>query len=338
MKKTILALILIIFTLSLSLVGCGEKEKTYTVTYMLDNETVYKTYTDTSIKNIPIPAKKGFNFVNWYTKPDFSSNPIVLNMKLINDITVYAKFNEGIFEYTINPDNTSCTITNLYHCPLDKDVIFPSQINGYTVTNINIPLLNDVGYIESISFSDELVNNENFNISNLHISIENIKKINLSNLKNLNNIEILGCYKLETLLLPNVQNIPTNFFRFNTIDNIAIPNTITSICKNAFYGSNINNIYFEKNSKITTISRLAFNNIFNIKSINIPCSVTTIENDAFNDCSQLEKIILDSDNFLTLGSNNGLITNNKNTVIYVKDVQLEKYIKTYPKLNFEKIL
>lgn len=333
MKKKIISLIFIVLTLALCLVGCQKEEQIYKITYMLDEETVYRVDTGTIIHTKPYPAKQGFHFVNWYSKPDFSSKPLIYPLNLQSDITVYAKFEEGIFEYEKNTDNTTCTITNLYKCPLDKDIVFPAQIDGLNVTDINIKSsLKNVNYIKSISFSSDI------HITNLSIILDNIKKIDLSNLNSLNNINILGCNKLNELILPKVEVIPSNFLSVVNLDTLTIPNTVKTISKNAISNSNIKNIVFENNSNITTIKNKAFNSLLNLTKIDIPTSIQTIENEAFYNCNMLEKITLNNDNLINLGNNNSKISNSENTVVFIKENLLNEYKNKYKNIKFEAIL
>lgn len=332
MRKKIIPIIMIIFTLTFCLVGCSKEEKTYTVTYMLDNETVYKTDTGISIHTKPEPSKQGFHFVNWYSKPDFSSKPLIYPLRLQQDIKVYAKFEEGIFEYKKNDDNTTCTITNLYKCPLDKDVVFPSSIDGLKVKDINIKTISELNYITSISFSEDVY------ITNLSIIIDNIEKIDLSKLSSLNNIQIIGCNNLKTLILPKVEKIPSKFLSVVNMKTLTIPNSVKTIENNAISNCNIQNINFENNSSLTTIKTKAFNSIFNLSAINIPTSVTSIENNAFYDCNMLEKIIINNDNLINLGNANSTISNTEKTVVYVKADLLNDYKSKYNKIKFEAII
>ena len=62
MKNKLIALLAIIICLSFGLIGCSKPVEKYTITFMLDEDTVYKEYTDSYINTFPIPTKKGVSF------------------------------------------------------------------------------------------------------------------------------------------------------------------------------------------------------------------------------------------------------------------------------------
>ena len=73
-------------------------------------------------------------------------------------------------------------------------------------------------------------------------------------------------------------------------DVYTIPNTVTTIGKNAFNGSNLTSI--EIPDSVTTIGEEAFSSCRELTSIVIPDSVTTIGIRAFNYCSALKNVVL----------------------------------------------
>ncbi len=81
--------------------------------------------------------------------------------------------------------------------------------------------------------------------------------------------------------LEYLDSIPKAYLFGSTINNINIPSRITSIGNFAFSNSGIENITFEKGSKLTSIGDYAFKYASNFKSIVIPSSVTSIGFSAF---------------------------------------------------------
>ena len=230
-------------------------------------------------------------------------------------MTLYAKFEEGLFDYNINEDKT-CTITNLFDCPLDKEIVFPKQINKkinekietYNVKNIDINALSGKlkNYITKLSFED------NIEITNLTINLSELKTLDLSKLNTLKNISILGCNSLENLIIPNIEILPSNFIIGNvSLKNFIIPNSVKTIETNSI-------------------------SIYNLDSIIIPDSVISIKNNAFKGCNNLKSIIIKNPTEINLGESNSNISNN-NTIIYVNEDLLENYTNKYPNMSFEKI-
>ncbi|MBR4336751.1 MAG: leucine-rich repeat domain-containing protein [Bacteroidaceae bacterium] len=77
----------------------------------------------------------------------------------------------------------------------------------------------------------------------------------------------------------------------NEITNLVIPNTVTSISKNAFSGcSGLTSVTIPYS--VTTIGEYAFSNCTSLTSITIPNSVTTIGECAFYDCTGLTSVTI----------------------------------------------
>ncbi len=73
-------------------------------------------------------------------------------------------------------------------------------------------------------------------------------------------------------------------------ENTVVPNTVTTISINAFYGCSIETLTLPEG--LTTISGSAFANCSKLKSINLPAGITTIPRMAFNGCASLTSIQL----------------------------------------------
>lgn len=87
----------------------------------------------------------------------------------------------------------------------------------------------------------------------------------------------------------SVTSIGNNAFQGNSLTNISIPNSVTTIGKFAFYCcSNLTNISLA--NSVTSIGQGAFYSCSNLTNINIPNSVTIIGYAAFENCSSLTNI------------------------------------------------
>ena len=73
-------------------------------------------------------------------------------------------------------------------------------------------------------------------------------------------------------------------------ENTVVPNTVTTISLNAFYGCRIETLTLPEG--LTTISSSAFATCSKLKSINLPAGITTIPRMAFYGCSSLTSIQL----------------------------------------------
>ncbi len=112
-----------------------------------------------------------------------------------------------------------------------------------------------------------------------------------------NTVEITGYYGEDTKVI-----IPSNIdgkkvtaiggwaFYDRAITSIEIPNTVTTIEKEAFYCcENLKTVKFQANSQLKTIGEDAFYETA-ITSIEIPNTVTNIGNDAFSHCENLKTV------------------------------------------------
>ena len=104
------------------------------------------------------------------------------------------------------------------------------------------------------------------------------------------NTLIVGC---QNTVIPNsVTSIRDNaFYGCSGLTSITIPNSVTSIGESAFYGcSSLTSITIT--NSVTSIGESAFYGCSGLTSITIPNSITSISNKAFYECSGLTKGII----------------------------------------------
>ena len=102
-----------------------------------------------------------------------------------------------------------------------------------------------------------------------------------------------GCSKVTTVNIPNnVKTIESYAFMDCGITSITIPSNVESISSGAFRGCSALVSATINSSKITEISYLMFSNCSKLSSVNIPSSVTTIEESAFDGCSSLTSLTI----------------------------------------------
>ncbi len=97
----------------------------------------------------------------------------------------------------------------------------------------------------------------------------------------------------------------------NSITTVVLPDTISRIEKNAFYGcAALTEIDIPDGTKY--IGNAAFRGCSSLKEITVPDSVTKIENDAFYGCSALEKAVIGSGIKTALDSTNEAFAETEN--------------------------
>jgi hypothetical protein len=140
------------------------------------------------------------------------------------------------------------------------------------------------------------------------------------------NNDTTGCYTKTSYTLPSsVTNSSTGitytvtaigasaFKSCSNITSISIPSTITSIRKNAFYGSRVTS--FTIPASVDSIYTLAFNYCSRLASMNIPSSVTYIGEGAFRYCGKLKGITTDNVNANYTSVDSVLFTKSTKTLI-----------------------
>ena len=92
----------------------------------------------------------------------------------------------------------------------------------------------------------------------------------------------------------NISEISENMFiGFQNLKTITIPPTTRTIGEYAFAGlENLENIIIPEGSILNKTSKSAFQRCTNLKNINLPESLTIIEESVFADCSNLENIVI----------------------------------------------
>ncbi len=123
-----------------------------------------------------------------------------------------------------------------------------------------------------------------------------------------------GCSNIESITVdPNntyfdsrngcnaIIRVTTNNLRLGC-KNTVIPNTVTTIGNNAFYGRKMKKNGINIPSSVTSITVGAFQNVSVMEKITIPSSVTSIGNNAFYNASDLDRIYVKRSTPPTLGT------------------------------------
>lgn len=121
-----------------------------------------------------------------------------------------------------------------------------------------------------------------------------------------------------------VAEIGPQAFYNTSLTDITIPNTVTRINTNAFYGSTLRSVTYQGTSGLQRIEAGAFSGLNYLTTITIPASVNYIGNSAFAGSSQLASVTVLGTTPATIGSN-VFAGNASGRKIYVPDEQVTTY-------------
>ena len=136
-------------------------------------------------------------------------------------------------------------------------------------------------------------------------NIQSLEHLDISrvNLSVLPTEAFLECTNIKSVILPNTLTaIGTQAFWGSSLVSISIPASVEEIRGSAFFGcSSLKTVTFEKGSKLKTVA--GFSHCTSLTTIEIPASVEMIGQYAFNDCTSLHTVTFEKGSKLkTIGS------------------------------------
>ena len=136
-------------------------------------------------------------------------------------------------------------------------------------------------------------------------NIQSLEHLDISrvNLSVLPTEAFLECTNIKSVILPNTLTaIGTQAFWGSSLVSISIPASVEEIRGSAFFGcSSLKTVTFEKGSKLKTVA--GFSHCTSLTTIEIPASVETIGQYAFNDCTSLHTVTFEKGSKLKTISN-----------------------------------
>jgi hypothetical protein len=205
--------------------------------------------------------------------------------------------------YTVNEDNTTCTITGLGEYD-STDVEIPEIIDGYKVTGIGERAFFNCSTLTSITIKDNITGIG----SDAFYGCSGLKGVYINDLKTWLNISFEDywsnpCYPggqlylngepLSSITIPEgITSIgPFTFAGHSYLTGITIPDSVTSIGNHAFYGcESLTSVSLGRG--VTSIARGTFFSCSSLTDITLPESVTSIESKAFSMCDGLTSVTL----------------------------------------------
>ena len=278
-----------------------------------------------NLKSINIPTK--LQTIGEYCFRDCTSlsSPIVIPS--VVTISRYVFFNcKSITSVTLSENLTSIGNSAFQNCTSLTDINIPES-----VTNIGTLAFYNCNSLTEITIPPRVTSITN----SAFYGCTSLKAITIPENSQLTSIEtsaFANCGLITSIYLPDgMTDIGKHaFYGCGSLTSIAIPDNVTSIGDSAFQNCNkIESVNISDNSKLTTIGEKAFSGVYLslgliISEINIPSGVTSIGNNAFAYCKNLEKVTCKSPLPPTAGTQ--IFASTPSTMsIYVPDQSLEAY-------------
>lgn len=214
----------------------------------------------------------------------------------------------GNYQYTLS-DTGEATITK--YLGSEKNVVFPSVIDGYPVVAIgsrDVNRRNDNFYSNSFKDMENVVSvvipEGVTRLDALFCGCTNLTNVVLpSTLTTINYYGFNGCQKLESISIPENVSFISNyaFVDCYSLKNIKLPSKIKKINAYTFTNCiNLSNVILP--TELETIGQSAFSNCKNLDSIVLPKSLKEINGYAFEKCTSLKQVVM-PDTIEFLGSN-----------------------------------
>ena len=187
----------------------------------------------------------------------------VLIVIAILPLTSFA-ITSGDWDYEVKDDGTA-TLTAYYGTA--SNMVIPSEIDGYTVTEIYNEALTEATFIKSISIPNT------------------VTQIGIA--------AFAFCYALESVTLPDSVTLidGSAFEGCSSLKSVNLGNGLTKVGNSAFYQCTaLTSVTGGSNLK--TIGVGAFQECTKLATITIPAKVATICNYAFYDCSSLSNVTI----------------------------------------------
>lgn len=187
--------------------------------------------------------------------------------------TVVAATISGDYTYEMNSDST---ITIVNYGGSEKNLVIPSEIDGYIVTRIGYGAFAECKSIETLTIPDGVVSIGDYSFS----QATQLREINIPE-----SVASFGRY---------------SFAGCNSLEKIKVPSRIRSLSYGAFFDCiSLKEVILPEG--LQTIGGTAFGNCRSLEKIIFPSSLLSIEGNAFTECVSLDNIVL-PEGFTTLGS------------------------------------
>jgi uncharacterized repeat protein (TIGR02543 family) len=252
---------------------------TRSITYVYNDDvtedkTVYLDSDVTTYAQPSNPTMGGCTFSGWTTDKE-GKNAYTFTDTWTGDITVYAQWEDNRLTYTLSSDGTYYSVKAL-DTSISGIVEIPAEFNGKPVTTIEENGFNGCSDLLGVTIP--------------------------SSVTTIGTKAFYGCSKMEDVTFEGTSNITkiteSAFEGCYKLSKIEIPASVTEIETKAFYDcDDLSSVEFAMDGNLTKIGSEAFSSNgsidYDVKTISIPGTVTSIGDKAFYEFTSLDVFYID---------------------------------------------
>ena len=300
----------------------------YTIAYHRNGGTIADnanptTYT-TEDEDITLvdPTRDSYTFNGWFTEETFDNKVEKIEKGTYGDLNLYALWNKNSEDFMYNKG----TITGLSEQGKTKsNLTIPTEIEGYTITKIADKAFKLVTTMKSLVIPNTVTTLGQYCFD--QCDVETIEFTGNSTITTIPWGAFRVCRHLTSLNLPdtvetiegyafesckyNFESLPSSLktigkfaFTMNGTTDFVLPKSVTSIGVNAFESMVASTFTFESGINIQSLPKRTFSIMRNLTTITIPACVTSIGEEIFYYCENLETVnFAEGSNLTSIGVN-----------------------------------
>ena len=259
---------------------------------------------------MPTVLRKDYDLVGWFTAASGGSL-VAEGTAVTDDMTLYAHWELKPNTWLYDVVDGKATITS-YSSPIG-DIVIPSEIDGYPVTEIGTNAFENCAGLTSVTIPDS-VTRINANAFDGCSMLTNV--VMGGGVKRIEKYAFARCAALESVAIPEgVTYIDKFAFAYDTkLERVDLPDSVTNIGEAAFrqckaltevalpanlprvrqwaFSDCVSLTNVAMNAGVASIESEAFSGCRALASITIPDSVQAIDGKAFYNCSMLTNVVM----------------------------------------------
>ena len=284
----------------------GEYNIKYELNGGTNNENNPSSYNTGDTIALSFPTKEDYMFMGWYTNSTFTNELKEIADKT-GDLTLYAKWVpvNHVIEFDLNYERNRYNVERIKNTA--KTVIIPPSYKGLPVTvdtynlcinadRTNNDVVEEIVFTSGISITKSVSFENATSLKRIIVEEDNPYMKSIDGVLYSKDGKELICYPAakegKSYVIPDgTENIRYCAFKNKYIENIVVPDSVTSIAGFAFFKcTSLKTIELSKNLK--TIETYAFGRCTSLKKITIPDNVKSVGDFVFIGCTSLAEVYI----------------------------------------------